>query len=180
MKISYEELGDLLAEREKAATIGENVQERRSNTLSEKYSLSSGLLKSTIVAAFQTNFSGISSPPTKTRGCSSTLQQDGELIQVRSRRSVSLLKLYGCASSFSSCLHYLMDVTIWWSRRQTPLGFQPQLCGLITVCSLSPPTGPHESALIEEFLSKTGYTLELSGGDYLLNILAWRSEEVEE
>ena len=37
--------------------------------------------------------------------------------------------------------------------------------------------GPHESAFIEEFLSKTGYTLELRGGDYLLDIIAWRRSE---
>ena len=35
--------------------------------------------------------------------------------------------------------------------------------------------GPHESALIEEFLERNGYPIELRGGDYLLNILAWRS-----
>ena len=40
-------------------------------------------------------------------------------------------------------------------------------------------SGPHESAFIEEFLSKTGYTLELRGGDYLLNILAWGRWEEE-
>ena len=36
--------------------------------------------------------------------------------------------------------------------------------------------GPHESACIEEFLEKSGYPIELRGGDYLLNILGLGGE----
>ena len=37
--------------------------------------------------------------------------------------------------------------------------------------------GPHESAMIEEFLERKGYPIELRGGDYLLDIIAWRRSE---
>ncbi|MCD6593127.1 hypothetical protein J7L00_03485 [Candidatus Bathyarchaeota archaeon] len=35
-------------------------------------------------------------------------------------------------------------------------------------------SGPHESALIEEFLERNGYPIEFRGGDYLLDIIAWK------